>query len=254
MVTSLFSNREALITELRLATERTNALLSSLTPDDLERPVAGLDWNVGETVVHLVVIARRGVNDLRRSSTADGLAELNATTINEIENRDPLYLADKFSRTMNVAIDKVFANIPDDLIFDFHGGSKLTVFSAMSVVLGELLIHGNDIARAVGKDWVIYPHQAVLMFANGWEILTAWLTPDAVHVTESYRVHFIGQEFIARLQIEAGTFTVTQSTADQVADYVIHVEPLEFIFAFPYGRRRAENPDLQRLASRFKPL
>lgn len=254
MSTSLISSREELMTELRLATERVTALLHSLTPDDLERPVAGLDWNVGETAVHLVVIARRGVNDLRRSSTTEGLAELNAVTINEIENRDSLYLADKFSRTMNAVIDKVFTNIPDDLVFDFHGGSKMTVFSAMSVVLGELLIHGNDIAQAVGKAWIITPHQAIMIFANGWEILVAWLAPDAMHLTETYRIHFDGHEFVALLRIADGIFNVTRATPNQEADYVIHVEPVDFIFAFPYGRRKPSHPDLQRLCSRFKPL
>jgi hypothetical protein len=34
----------------------------------------------------------------------------------------------------------------------------------------------------------------------------------------------------------------------------MHVEPLDFIFAFPYGWRKADNPDLQRLCSRFKLL
>jgi hypothetical protein len=254
MSSNLVSSREELMTELRLATQRINALMCSLTLDDLERPVAGLDWNVGETVVHLVIIARRGVNDLRRSSTTEGLAELNAVTISEIENRDPLYLADKFSRTMNVAIDQVFSNIPDNLVFDFHGESKMTVFSAMSVVLGELLIHGNDIAQAVGKVWVIQPYQAVMIFANGWDILTAWLAPEAMNLTESYRIHFSGHEFVGLLRIAAGTFTVTRATTDQEADYIIHIEPLDFIFAFPYGRRKADNPDLQRLCSRFKPL
>jgi hypothetical protein len=175
-------------------------------------------------------------------------------SISEIENRDPLYLADKFNRTMNVAIDKVFTNIPDDLVFEFHGGSKMTVFSAMGVVLGELLIHGNDIAQAIGKAWVIHPHQAVMIFANGWEILTTWLAPDAMHLTETYRIHFNGHEFVALVRIADGTLSVIRATTDQEADYVIHVEPLDFIFAFPYGRRKADNPDLQRLCSRFKPL
>ncbi len=248
------SRREEMMTELRLATERVTALIGALSQEDLERPVAGLDWTVGETAVHLVVIARRGVNDFRRSSTTEGLAELNALSISEIENHDPLYLADKFSRTMNVAVDKVFAAIPDEMVFEFHGGSKMTVFSAMSVVLGELLIHGNDIAQAVGKAWVIQPHQVIMMLANGWDILTAWLAPDALHLTESYRIHFHGQEFVALLKIADGAFTVTRAAADQDADYVIHVDPLDFIFAFPYGRRKTDNPDIQRLCSRFKPL
>lgn len=254
MSTSLASSREELMTELRLATERVNTLILSLTLDDLERSVTGLDWNVGETAVHLVVIARRGVNDLRRSATTEELAELNAMSISEIANRDPVYLADKFSRTMNVAIENVFAVIPDDLVFDFHGGSKMTIFSAMGVVLGELLIHGNDIAQAVGKAWVIHPYQAIMIFTNGWEILTAWLAPDAMHLTETYRIHFNGHDVIALLRIADGTFTVTRATTDQDADYVIHIEPLDFVFAFPYGRQKADNPDLQRLCSRFKPL
>jgi hypothetical protein len=75
-----------MLSELRLATERVTALIGALSPQDLERPVAGLDWTVGETAVHLVVIARRGVNDFRRSSTTEGLAELNVVSISEIEN------------------------------------------------------------------------------------------------------------------------------------------------------------------------
>ena len=60
---------------LHAASGRFIGLVESLDLADASRPVPGLDWNVGETVAHVLTVVRRGFADRRRSATAAETAE-----------------------------------------------------------------------------------------------------------------------------------------------------------------------------------
>lgn len=245
-------DRDELMAELTTATARFEALLRSLDSGDRTKPVHGLDWNVGETAAHVLVIARRGYTDMRRSPSSDGLSELNATTIAEIVERDPNAMADQFAHDMKIVLEKAFPRIPDELEFPFHANTMLTIRPAMSVVLGELLIHGADIAVATGKTWEILPRSAVLIWLGVMDIAYGWFKPEIV-TSESYLIHFDGQSVSVLLRFDAGKVHVDDYSG-QHADYTLTVDPVDFLFTFPYRRRESDNPDIARLCSYFLPL
>jgi hypothetical protein len=42
--------------------------------------------------------------------------------------------------------------------------------------------------------------------------------------------------------------------ANKRADFVLRVDPVDFLFTFPYGRRPATDPAIARLVSLFEPV
>ena len=169
-------------------------------------PVAGLDWNVGETIAHVLTVVRRGFADRRRSSAAAETASLNEVCLEETPERDPRALAELLRADVHTALDVVFPKIPDDREFPFHGGVTTTMTPALHVVLGEFVIHGYDVAHATGHPWPITDHEAMLLVPG--ELLGAWLRPGAPDETYELRLGdepHLGDEQAIRFEIRGGS-------------------------------------------------
>jgi len=61
--------------------------------------------------------------------------------------------------------------------FRFHGGGMIRADTALGVLLGEFLIHGRDIAEALGRAWWIDRHDAALVIDAVQPILPGWVDP-----------------------------------------------------------------------------
>jgi hypothetical protein len=63
----------------------------------------------------------------------------------------------------------------------------------LGLLLGEILIHARDIARAVRRPWQITPRQAVLVFAGLVPVLPGWVNPErAGKLTATFEVRVRG--------------------------------------------------------------
>jgi uncharacterized protein (TIGR03083 family) len=218
-------------------------LVASLGPSDAGLPVAGLDWNVGETIAHVLTVVRRGFADRRRSSAAAETASLNEVCLEETPERDPRALAELLRADVHTALDVVFPKIPDDREFPFHGGVTTTMTPALHVVLGEFVIHGYDVARATGHPWPITDHEAMLLVPG--ELLGAWLRPAAPDETYELR---LGGEPPIRFEVCGGSLLVGPGTGSTV----IAMDPVAFVLGF-YNRVPVTDPGLVQLQRRFAP-
>ena len=224
-------------------------LVASLGPSDAALPVAGLDWNVGETIAHVLTVVRRGFADRRRSSAAAETASLNEVCLEETPERDPRALAELLRADVHTALDVVFPKIADDREFPFHGGVTTTMTPALHVVLGEFVIHGYDVAHATGHPWPITDHEAMLLVPG--ELFGAWLRPGAPD--ESYELRLgdeppLGDEQAIRFEIRGGSLLVGPGTGSTV----IAMDPVAFVLGF-YNRVPVTDPGLVQLQRRFVP-
>jgi uncharacterized protein (TIGR03083 family) len=238
--------RGEVMAALHDATDRFIALAAAVTPAEAARPVPRLDWSVADTIAHVLTVIRRGYADPRRSATAAETAALNEICLDEVDDRDPASLAASLREDVHTALDVVYPKIPDDRVFPFHGGVTTTMTPALHVVLGEFVIHGYDIARAIGKPWQISEHEAMLLVPG--ELMGAWLragVPD-----ERYELR-LGSEPPICFAITAGQLVVSPAADGPAAD-VIAAEPVDLILTF-YGRIPTSDPVLSRLLSRFVP-
>jgi uncharacterized protein (TIGR03083 family) len=160
------------------ANARLAALVRSLTAADAATPVAATPgWTAADVAAHVLTVHRRALGDRRRSATPEETGELNQLCLDETPERDPVVLADLLERDGPACVE-VLRSLPTDLSFRFHGGTRTTVVPVTGVILGEVLVHGHDIATAVGRPWAIAPAEAALVLAAMAPMHDDWVAPD----------------------------------------------------------------------------
>ena len=237
------TDRAAVMNALHAASDRFITMVESLDQSDAGRPVPNLDWNVAETVAHVLTIVRRGFADRRRSETAAATADLNQLVLDETLERDLATLTQLLRQDVHTVLDVVYPKIPEDRVFPFHAGVTTTMTPALRIVLGEFLVHGHDVARAVDRPWEITGDEALLLAGN--ELLGAWVRPDAP--TERYELR-LGAYPPVRFELAPGRLSPT----DEEPDVVIESDPVDFVLSF-YGRTPITDEGMLRLTSRFVP-
>jgi hypothetical protein len=131
-------------------------------------PVAGSDWTVRDTAVHLVHGARvytelaTGAPSPFPDLKKDTVAAICAEFIADIPERDPAKLAALVGDAYDGFLD-VAAGCRGDQKVNYHGGLRYHLAGLACVLLGELVIHGYDMASALKEPWPIDPVHAQLV-------------------------------------------------------------------------------------------
>jgi uncharacterized protein (TIGR03083 family) len=180
-----------LAVELRAAARRYAALARSA---DGNRPMAGSAWTVRESVAHVATVAPRyskfphGTQKL--ADTPASLPALNAEEIQELDQRPIGELLSLLDDAVEAVIGQVEAYGDQPPEYHFHGGELVAADVALGILLGELLVHGWDLATAMHHRWPITRRQVSLIFSGVEPILPGWVEParSAGHQA-AYQVH-----------------------------------------------------------------
>ena len=189
---------------LRGAAIRAAAMLGSIT--DPTVPVPGLEWNVGETAAHLVaeiedytgfVTGERDAGDvLARSSAGSTPSQLsaasNARQVGERAGNDIGQLAHQLvpavEHFMAAGSDRF-----DGERFLTTNGLSMSVPLMTSTLLGEVLIHGFDIARATRRQWPISSQDALQVIGGVMTMVPDYVDREkAAGLHVSYELRFRG--------------------------------------------------------------
>lgn len=172
--------RDDVLAALDAALGRFVALLRDVPPAAAPTPVPQCPgWTVGDTAAHVLTVVRRALTDRRRSATPADTAALNATCLAETAERHLPALAALIERDGKTAVHGGLARLPLDLQFPFHAGAITTVVPAACILLCDVLVHGHDIAEALGREWPIPQDEAAVALRGGAELLAAWRRADA---------------------------------------------------------------------------
>jgi uncharacterized protein (TIGR03083 family) len=160
--------------------ERTAALVRSL--NHAQDPIPDSEWTVREAAVHLSIgnnlyaeIATGTPSPFVYESKAawDPIcASLNA----DIPETDPAKLADLMSDAAGRLLEAV-AGRPGTQPVTWHSAVGLDLATLLCVQLYDWLLHGYDIARAVGRPWPIPAGQAALALAGSTQAFCICLNP-----------------------------------------------------------------------------
>jgi uncharacterized protein (TIGR03083 family) len=214
---------------------RTANLIRSL-PDTTIR-IPDSDWTVGEAAAHLVVVtgwfSEWAGGGRSPTENLDELGAVNAQAIAALPERDGARLADRLLANVERFLS-TSASLPAGYKIAWHEGYPLSLGALVWVGVGEMVVHGYDIARAIRKPWPV-DRQLACQILNGEG--EAW--PLFVHrknvrgVTATYEISLRGgpkQVF----RFVDGRLTVEPQSSTPV-DCRISADPVAFLLV-GYGR------------------
>lgn len=154
--------------------------LARAAPADQSVP-ATPGWTVTDVVGHVAMEPQRyvelalGGGD-RPRHVAD-LPSSNAHQVAGLPSRDIGELTDLLMSHAERLLTTVagFAD-PAPLMY-FDGDQQVPADLQVGTFLGELIVHGRDIARAAGRDWPIDPAMVPLVYLGLHQVLPGWVDP-----------------------------------------------------------------------------
>lgn len=237
-------DRHAARAAIRVAVERFTTLLKQT--DDIERPAADTAWTVAETAAHVyvVLIGFSGAiaGEMLPGQYLDAdfptrLAATNSATIALIDHTDAAHLAEVITAAAQRFLELASAAEPNlDCATPWYGpGRTRTVDCLTALALGELTVHGRDIAAGTSRPWPISTEHAKLIVGTVCpEMSPLVVRPDAAigePVTYEVRLRDDGPRYVIR--VADGTAEV-RSIGGPV-DCVISADPVTYLLIV-YGR------------------
>ena len=173
------------------------ATLVSAAPDPSRR-IRHSNWTVSEATAHVVTVAPRYADGPEGRGTwvqdPKALPELNQGQIRALGIHSMAELAAQLRHDLAALGDQVagYGSAPPS--FRFHGGELVPADVALGILLGELVVHGWDIAQAVHQPWPIDPGHVALILEGLVPIVPGWVDPQRARgLTATFEVRLRGQ-------------------------------------------------------------
>jgi uncharacterized protein (TIGR03083 family) len=189
--------------------------------------VPGLDWTVGEVAAHMATLALPLSDPSRTASTmlrSSEINDFNAKLLSEYRERRPEVL----SRTIEEAVAafrRVTASASADDVCIWYSSAPLTLAAATTHLAGEFLVHGLDIARALGRPWPIDPaHARLEIYAGTSYFPVTTVTDPSARLAFQVRLRG-GRSFVMRV----GDGRLWAEDPGGAVDFRLSVDPVAFL-------------------------
>ena len=240
-------DREAARAAISAAAARFTALLQDT--DDIERPAAGTDWTVAETAAHVsnvltgfsaAIAGEPHALSPEQYLEADfptRLAANNGATLAMVDHADAGRLADLITVGTQRFLELAAAADPElECETPWYGpGRTRSADCVTALALGELTVHGHDIATGTGRPWPISDEDAKLVVGTVCPNMSPLaVRPEAgrrAPVTYEVRLRGNGPRYVIR--VADGTAEVR--AAGGRVDCVISADPVTYLLVV-YGR------------------
>lgn len=175
VVTLVDTNRIELRDRIEEARQRFYRLASTADPSARRR---GLDWNVHEVIAHVLCVARRYQaiiegREFRRARVPRDLDRINQEEMLAAMAPIPELLEELAA--LEPAMDAYFDGLPDDYAIEFHCNAVVSGTTVQINWLFDLLLHGEDIARALGVAFDISERDMLLLLREVMEVVPAYV-------------------------------------------------------------------------------
>jgi len=188
-------------------------------------------WTVGETAAHasrsptyFLAVARGEVAD---PHSLDDVARSNAEVLAADPERDPRVLAARLAPAHEELVSFV-RTVQGDPVLRPFAGVDVPLSTVLAVELGELLVHGRDIARAARLRWRI-PRDEAALAGDGLLPILPFAVDEARAARRAMRSELrIRGGARARLVLEHGELRV-EPVSDAPLDCRISADPAAFL-------------------------
>jgi hypothetical protein len=187
---------------------------------------------VAEAFAHVATVAPRYSKGAQHEGEWVGhvgdLADLNARQLAAVQTTDVHALADDLRASL-AELARLITGFGDQQpVFKFHGGEKIGADVALGILLGELVVHGHDIAGALRRPWPLDPAHVELIMRGISPILPGWLDHRRARGhTARYEVRLRGQG-VHRFAFHNGCLSMNPPAAF-APDAVISADPAAFL-------------------------
>lgn len=203
---------EGLSDDLASAAQRVVDLLRSAGPSATTMAVPGTDWSVGETAAHVATLWSRVLGDPRRSASAAEMAALNETCLSEYTERDLGAIAEQLAADVAAGITLLKAVSLDHEVH-FHAGQTITIRSAFAVLVLEHVLHGRDIADAIGATLPVDQAAVGRALRGIAGPVAGWLRSDAPDAELILNLDDGGAPMVLRVESGVLSFPTSPSAA-----------------------------------------
>jgi hypothetical protein len=126
---------------------------------------------------------------------------------------------------------------------------EITANAAWANLIAELLVHGDDIARATGTTFTLPERDVEGLWRALLPAATGWLRPEGRAIDERYEFRF---DFgIVHVHLHNGEVVVDDEFPAVPDHVIVSADAIETTLAAPYRRRLITDPQLALFASRF---
>jgi uncharacterized protein (TIGR03083 family) len=200
---------------------------------DLAVPLGGgSTWTARDAVIHLAVGAdveadvATGTAAPLGDVDSEGFAEFNAQGIAGVAETDP----GKLAALLEAAMDRFLSRTdgrPGDQRISWHAGVALDLADMTAITASEVVVHGYDVACALGAPWPIDPGHALLAIGAAPPLLPLLLNPATTRgLTAAYGVTVRGGPALT-VRFTDGVFALEGPGED--VDCEISVDPVAFL-------------------------
>ena len=166
---------------LMSTTERMADLLA--TAPDVDLLAHRCEWSLREVAAHFItgtpmfVDMANGIPGPAASLEKAYVKEFCERRIADLSERDPVKLSRLLLDGMEDFLDTTVDRPGDDPVI-FQAGAPHTLFGLVGILLGEVLLHGYDMATALGRPWPIDPGDAALVLAAYTPVFALQVDPE----------------------------------------------------------------------------
>lgn len=219
--------------------------------DDMNRPVPGLDWTVGQVAAHMLVAIRGNTASMGGNTEqlsqfvpdvggyADRMAAMTSRTLAAEPVRDPATAAAALREAVTAFVNQAEQQAPDDAVPTpwYGAGASLPVAMDSRLMIGELLIHGLDVSRGLRKPWPFSRDEALLVIPAIYTMMPRLFKADVGRdVNATFKVRMRGGD-ITCLRFQNGSVdSVPWGPLNGRADCAISADPVAFMLV-AYGRK-----------------
>ncbi len=207
-------------------------------------------WSVRDVVAHLANVVDRYVafRPERLAATARGVDDINARELDDVAHLSIAELLHQLAASIEVMMP-MFGALPLDMRVNFHGGTTIDVQAVLTNAMAEFLVHGLDIANAVGKEWPIADTDGSLLLGFGTQILPSYVKSTSTGCVAALIEADGGPPWL--MALEGPTCTSRAAIDDDATDLVIRESAANIALAF-YGRIELADAGAQSFIDRFE--
>lgn len=199
-------------------------------------PTRGLEWTLGELAAHLAARAALFVGYLDGTVTPEGatsqIAENSERQIAELRDVPFDTTVELLSASLTAFVETTKGHLASDP-YPWYAGLTLDVATGAGIALAEVIVHGYDVARTLGRRWPISAEDARTIARASLVLASEYVDPmTTAGMAVTYRLLVRGGPRV-RMRVHDGTATLLGEEGP--ADCTIRAEPVAFVLV-SFGR------------------